>query len=66
MRRESKTEVSKRAYSVPEAATIISFGRSKTWELIRSGELKARKHGGRTVVLASDLEAFLQNLETAR
>jgi excisionase family DNA binding protein len=42
--------------------TKIGIGRDKLYSLIRSGELPARKVGRRTLVVASDLEAFLEGL----
>lgn len=66
MARTTKPDIRRRAYSVDEVQAALCFGRTKTWELIRSGELKARKHGGRVLVLAEDLDAFLQGLESAR
>lgn len=39
-------------------ATAISTLRRK----IKDGDLKARKHGARVVILRSDLDEYLQNL----
>lgn len=64
--RTTKPDIRKRAYSVDEVREALCFGRTKTWELIRTGELKARKHGGRVLILAEDLDAFLRGLEAAR
>jgi excisionase family DNA binding protein len=66
MARTTQPDIRKRAYSITEAQEALSFGRTKLRTLIQSGELPARKHGGRVVVLAEDLEAFLQGLELAR
>ena len=38
----------------------------RLYDAIRDGRLVARKWGRRTIVLRSDLEAFLQGLESAR
>ena len=40
----------KLAYSIPEAATAISIGRSKLYELIAEGRVETRKIGKRTVI----------------
>jgi excisionase family DNA binding protein len=50
------------AYSVPEACTVASIGRSALYEAIRSGELRAVKYGRRTLVLARDLNAWIDQL----
>jgi excisionase family DNA binding protein len=47
------------AVSVIEAARRMSIGRSKTWELIRAGDLPAVRIGGRTLVRVADVDAFL-------
>jgi excisionase family DNA binding protein len=56
--------IERSAYSVPEVLAKIGVGRDKLYALIRSGELPARKIGRRTLIVASDLEAFLANLPT--
>jgi excisionase family DNA binding protein len=50
--------------SIEEASGAIGVGRTKVYQLINSGELKARKIGARTVILKEDLEAFLNNLQS--
>lgn len=54
----------KKAYSIPEAATQSNIGKTKIYEFIGSGKLKARKIGTRTIILENDLDDFLSNLET--
>jgi excisionase family DNA binding protein len=56
--------IERSAYSVPEVLLRIGIGRDKLYTLIRSGELPARKVGRRTLIVASDLEAFLKALPT--
>ena len=51
-----------RAYSIPDVMHALSVGRDKIYGLIREGRLPARKIGRRTVVLESDLQAFLESL----
>lgn len=48
--------------SIEEVRAASGLGRTKLYQLINSGELKARKIGKRTVVLRDDLETFLKNL----
>ena len=50
------------AYSVPQVMAKIGCGRDTLYKLIRDGKLPARKLGKKTLILASDLEAFLEAL----
>jgi len=54
------------AYRVSEVARLIGVGRSKVFELIKAGDLPARKLGGATVILRSDLIAFLDSAPRTR
>ena len=48
--------------SVPEACRIAGLGRTKIYEAITAGRLKARKVGKRTLILRADLDSFLNSL----
>jgi excisionase family DNA binding protein len=48
--------------SVPEACEVAGLGRTKIYEAIAAGELKARKYGKRRIILREDLRAFLAGL----
>jgi excisionase family DNA binding protein len=50
------------AYSIAETMAQSGLGRDTIYKAIHEGKLKARKLGRRTVVLASDLQAFLESL----
>jgi excisionase family DNA binding protein len=50
------------AYSVDEALAKLGIGRDFFYRLIRDKRLPARKLGRRTLILASDLDAFLEAL----
>lgn len=50
------------AFSVEEAARCADSCRDKIYGAINAGKLRARKDGRRTVILAADLEAYLNNL----
>lgn len=52
----------KLAYSVTEAASIIGIGRDKLYDAIRANQLRAKRDGGRTLILRGDLEAYLRAL----
>lgn len=50
--------------SIEETITATGIGRTKLYQLIGSGALKAKKIGARTIILKSDLEEFLKNLQS--
>ena len=45
-----------------EAAAVSAVGRTRMYAAVKDGKLKARKFGRRTVILATDLQAFLESL----
>ena len=49
-------------YSIPETIERLGIGRDNVYRAIREGLLVARKYGKRTLILESDLEAFLKSL----
>jgi hypothetical protein len=50
------------AHSIPEVCRLTGLGRTSIYAAIKSGELIARHWRRRTIVLAADLQAFLNNL----
>jgi excisionase family DNA binding protein len=52
------------AYSIPEVMCALGLCRDSIYKLINSNRLPARKIGRRTVVTASDLQRFLEELPT--
>jgi len=50
------------AYSIAEVMAQSGLGRDTIYKAINQGRLKARKLGRRTIILASDLQAFLEAL----
>jgi predicted DNA-binding transcriptional regulator AlpA len=54
--------MTKAAYTVSEFLEAFGLGRTKFYELVNAGQLKARKNGTKTVVLAADAQAWLDSL----
>lgn len=55
-------ESTRLALSVAEAAQQANVCRDKIYEAIRTGDLKAKKAGRRTLVMADDLRRYLDSL----
>ena len=60
-----QTTPDKLAYSIDESCEIAGVGRTYIYTAIAAGDLTARKAGRRTLILRSDLEAWLAGLPTA-
>ena len=58
------TTIEHEGLSVVEACAVAGIGRSKLYEAIATGSLKARKWGKRTLILRDDLRQFLASLPT--
>ena len=52
------------ALSIDEASQFSSIGKTRLYQAINNGALKARKLGRKTLILKTDLEDFLLNLES--
>ena len=50
------------SFSIEEVCSLTGLGRTKLYEAINFGDLKAKKWGTRTVILKEDLEMFLKSL----
>jgi hypothetical protein len=48
--------------SMPRAARYLGVGRTRMWSLIVAKRIPCRSLDGRTVVLTSDLDAFVDGL----
>ena len=51
------------AYSVNDAARLLSIGRTSLYAQIKTGNLRATKVGRKTLFLAKDIDAFLDRLQ---
>jgi excisionase family DNA binding protein len=60
--RRTQLPTEKLAYTIDEAAQAGGPGRTKIYEAIKLGRLKAHKAGRKTVILKDDYLAFLQAL----
>jgi excisionase family DNA binding protein len=59
-------DLQREALSIGEVCRVSGIGRTKIYEAISTGRLKARKLGKRTLVLRADLQAFLASLPVVR
>jgi excisionase family DNA binding protein len=50
------------AYPIDEFADAVGIGRSKLYAEIRAGKLKAKKLGSRTLITATEAQAYLDAL----
>ncbi len=44
---------------IPEAARLIGLGRSKLYELVKTGEIRLVKLGGRSLISVDELRAYV-------
>jgi excisionase family DNA binding protein len=56
------SDLQREGLSVLEACRVAGIGRTKIYEAIAAGSLKARKFGKRTIILRTDLQDFLLGL----
>ena len=52
----------KLAYTIDESVEAGAGSRTKVYEAINAGALKAKKRGRSTVILTDDANAYLENL----
>ena len=54
--------IEKHGLTIHEACNYSGIGKTKLYEAINSGKLKARKAGKRTLILSDDLRDYLSSL----
>jgi len=52
----------KLAYKIPEAVQVAPVGKTRLYEALNSGALKAHKQGAHTIIMRDDLETWLRGL----
>lgn len=52
------------AYRVSEAAQVLAISRSRFYELVAEGRIRILKEGSRTLVRRSELERYLDDLDS--
>jgi excisionase family DNA binding protein len=57
-----RNELQAEGLTLNEASIVSGIGRTKLYEAIANGGLKARKFGARTIILRDDLVGFLKSL----
>lgn len=60
------TPAADRFLSLEETRRLLGIGNTKLFDLLKSGELSARKLGARTVIAESELVRFQQQLPQVR
>jgi excisionase family DNA binding protein len=60
--RNKETAMTKSAFSVREAAEEIGICKTKIYQEMGDGRIRARKSGRRTIILANEIERYLNSL----
>jgi excisionase family DNA binding protein len=58
-------EATRLLFTVTEAASLLSLGRSKTYELVRAGVIPSVRITGSRRIKASDLKIYVSGLREA-
>ncbi|MFZ4411378.1 MAG: helix-turn-helix domain-containing protein [Paracraurococcus sp.] len=51
-------------YTIDQLRPVANIGRTRAYELIASGHIRAMKAGSRTLICAASLRAYLDSLPT--
>ena len=57
--------MTKIAVTIPQALEMSGIGRTTLYEVFKTGAIKPRKQGKRTLILVKDLENYLNSLPVA-
>jgi excisionase family DNA binding protein len=60
--KERQRRARQRAFSIRQFSEIYNVGRTKIYEELKSGRLRARKIGKHTIILEDDAEDWLNRL----
>ncbi len=52
--------------TIEDATNYCGIGRTKIYELVKSGKFTARKMGRRTLLLTEELDAYIRSLPTSK
>lgn len=52
------------AYSVPDTCRVAGIGKTKVYELLGAGQLRAVKIGAKTLILADSVRDYFASLPT--
>jgi excisionase family DNA binding protein len=61
-----KPPIEPRYISIREAARRAGVSRSRMYELLKSGDIRAKKDGSRTLVVVASVDAWLDRLKPWR
>jgi excisionase family DNA binding protein len=62
---DNALKLQREGLSISEACAVAGIGRTKIYQAITDGNLKARKCGKRTLILRDELRDFLASLPNA-
>lgn len=62
---DNSPNIQREGLSIAEACSVAGIGRTKIYQAISNGHLKARKCGKRTLILRQNLLEFLASLPSA-
>lgn len=50
------------AYTINDTAHLIGVSRATLYRMLKAGSIKAKKIRGRTIILKSDIDEYMSNL----